>query len=175
MQCSQDLGDGLRASARAVTAAEHGVRQGVESATSTLTDVVLPAVRRAAPAVQGEWGPWSASKGSHGPDLPLTLVEGAARGWPLRSRCPRPPSLALPPSPAAPHTPSADTVQAALSERAELPSTLEALRASVAQLTVASRNARTGLSVVSAVGAVRAASETLAAVAGTARRQNGAA
>ncbi|KAL6776762.1 CGL80 [Auxenochlorella protothecoides x Auxenochlorella symbiontica] len=117
---SQDLGDGLRASARAVTAAEHGVRQGVESATSALTDVVLPAVRRAAPAVQ-------------------------------------------------------DTVQAALSERAELPSTLEALRASVAQLTVASRNARTGLSVVSAVGAVRAASETLAAVAGTARRQNGAA
>lgn len=69
----------------------------------------------------------------------------------------------------------AGTVQTALSERAELPSTLEALRASVVQLTAASRNARTGLAVVSAVGAVRAASQTLAAVAGTARRGNGAA
>lgn len=53
--CSNDLTQGLRSSARALTAAEQGVRQGVDLAGKAVTGYVVPKIKSTVPEARGEW------------------------------------------------------------------------------------------------------------------------
>jgi hypothetical protein len=52
--CSNDLTQGLRSSARALTAAEQGVRQGVDLAGKAVTGYVVPKIKSTVPEARGE-------------------------------------------------------------------------------------------------------------------------
>ena len=52
----QDLGKGLRTTAKTVVSAEQNLREGLTQAALAMNDIVWPAVKRRAPIVRGEGG-----------------------------------------------------------------------------------------------------------------------
>ena len=53
MLCSNDLSQGVRSSAAAVTAAEQGMRQGAQYLNLAVKESVIPSVRSKVPAAKG--------------------------------------------------------------------------------------------------------------------------
>lgn len=51
--CSNDLSQGVRSSAAAVTAAEQGIRQGAQYLNLAVKEGVMPSVRSKVPAAKG--------------------------------------------------------------------------------------------------------------------------
>lgn len=51
--CRNDLSEGIRASARMIVGAERGIKEGISLAGRTVTDQVLPAVKKSAPKALG--------------------------------------------------------------------------------------------------------------------------
>jgi len=53
LACSNDISQGVRSSAAAVTAAEQGVRQGAHYLNATVKDAIIPSVKSRVPAAKG--------------------------------------------------------------------------------------------------------------------------
>lgn len=158
---------GLRSSARAVTAAQQGVQQGVDLAGKAVTGYVVPKLRTSVPEARGGCRGVAPSP-AESPPRPLLL----GRGAPLKLQ-PRRSSKGLH-DVAPPPRPHADALQAALEERAQLDYTAAAITEVARTTKTAAQRLRMGLA---ALGLARGAAVTVQMVRGVAaggRRRGGA-